>query len=87
MLFESFFLYPNLELESQEILDCCQFSVYIGIPKKYVLTPEKEWLRDRMDELASEMRTSEQKQKFPSPLVFCVGCHWKVASVLRCLDF
>lgn len=70
MLFESFFLYPNLELESQEVLDGFQFSLYIEIPKKYVLTPEKECL--------SEMRTSKQKQKLPSPVVFYIGCHQKV---------
>jgi hypothetical protein len=54
---------PNLELESWN--SPRESSVYIGIPKKWILTPEKESPRNRTDELASESEVSKQKAKSP----------------------
>lgn len=62
-----------------EVLESCKSSLHTGSPKKEVLTPAKDWIRNKVDELASEREDKyAKKQKLPSS--FYVGCHSRVWS-------
>lgn len=54
---------PSLGLESQRIPKSCWSSIYIGILKKQVIVPAKEFLSNRTNELANRNKSKQAGSK------------------------
>lgn len=62
----------------REVLENCQFSIYVGIPKKWFLVSVKKCVRFRTKELASESEAKLAKSKSS-----ILPCPFMEAAVIR----